>query len=195
MFKHAECRCVCKTTPHIFSLVIQALNCFYCGYALHAHSHRLAIPVWGRVGIAPKLIWLKEFVCSSVVVDAYFYCVERIKVLNHVRFCALFSRIRNNAVLMHKLLWIPRDCAEVVNNQWQGTAVQRASYESLQSCCSVFHVFFLSSCLKDTDMGLHLLSLSNLYTARVYECYFTGIAVCVYSPSNLPLQHSIKINK
>lgn len=168
MFKHAECRCVCRTTPHIFPLVIQVLNSFYCGCALHTRSHRLAIPVWGRLRIAPQLIWLKEFVCSSVVVDAYFYCVERIKDLNRVRFCALFSRIRNNAVLMHKLSWIPRDCAEVVNNQWQGTAVQRVSYESLQSCCSVFHVFFLSSCLKDRDMGLHLLSLSNLYTARVY---------------------------
>lgn len=55
--------------------------------------------------------------------------------------------------------------------------------------------FFVSSCLKNTDMGLHLLSLSNLYAARVYECYFTGIAVCVYSQSNLLLQHSIKINK
>lgn len=56
------------------------------------------------------------------VLDTFFYCVKGIKDLNHVRFCALFSGIRNNAVLMHKLLWIPRDCVEVMNNQWQVTA-------------------------------------------------------------------------
>lgn len=127
--------------------------------------------------------------------DAFFYCVERTEDLNHVHFCALFSGIRNNAVLMHKLLQIPRDSAEVVNNQWQVRAVQRASYESLQSRCSVFHVFFPSSFLKNVDMVLHLLCLSNLYTARVYERYFRGIAICVYSQSNLLLQHSMKRNK
>lgn len=46
-FKHAACLCICKTSPHIFSLVIQIQNCFYIstGSALRTHSHGLATPV------------------------------------------------------------------------------------------------------------------------------------------------------
>lgn len=167
------------------------MSYFHHGSALCADSYRQAISAGTRAGIQSVLIWLRKLNWLWMHLCV---CVERAEDFNYASFCALCSEIRNNAVLIHKALWIPRDCAEVVNNWWQATAVQRASYESVQSCCSVFRVLLVFP-LKNADTGLHLLSLSSLYTAAVYEWYFRSIVASVYSQSYLLLECSIKMNK
>lgn len=144
------------------------------------------------VRVAPILIWLEEFVCSLTGHRCIFLLCGQNQRLESCMFLCVFSRTRNNAVLTHKLWWIPWLC-------WSSEQV--TSHSSARCKLWITSVlllsisYILSSSLKNTHLGLHLLCLSMLYTARVYESYFTGIAVCIYSQCNLLLQHLIKRNK
>lgn len=116
----------------------------------------------------------------------FLLCGKNQRLASCMFLCRFQWGVGNHAVLIHNLLRIPRLCQ---------SCEQLTSHRSAKSKLWITSVLLfsisciLSSFLENTHMGLHLLSLSILYTARVYECYFTDIAICIYSQSNLVLQH------